>query len=418
MSGQEHPILRREREWEDLSQALLGGDAALVYVSRWLPDSRTYATDDRVAVIRIAGTTGEKPGNFGAAIDALRALGREFEHRSGDAWEALVMPRFPGQPLELSLPHLSAVERLRVLGRAARAARGFHRAGVAHRDLRPENVLLAPDGSIELVDFDRAVTCSPRAAALSDWLGVGPAGLSENPYWSLVLFTLVPRGRSLARRVRALARRPRGYLHAWARPDSSVPDDVRQVARAWALAQDAGANAPGQGLAYYAMTYRGHHLPGERPWDLRWEAIRRSVGFEGKAVLELGCNLGLLSSYALLHGARSAVAVDHNAEILECAALVADALGVAVDLREVDLGASEDWESPLRGADLVTALSVAHWLPDPNRLLRFLGEHREVLYEGHDPLEAETGRLRSVGFQRIDVLLESERGRHVLHGRR
>ena len=52
------------------------------------------------------------------------------------------------------------------------------------------------------------------------------------------------------------------------------------------------------------------------------------------------------------------------------------------------------------------------------RVLRFLGTHSELIYEGHDPLEVETKRLNEVGFDDVQVIMETERDRHVLHARR
>jgi SAM-dependent methyltransferase len=417
MSEREHPVLRREHEWEQVAGEVLGGGAELLAVSRWVPDSRAYAAGDRVAVIRLVGADGGAKGSFAASAKALSALDRPFEQRVEPTWEALVVPRAEGSPLEFLLPQMPLGERVRVLRRVAAELSRLHHEGVAHRDLRPDNVIVRPDGTVDLVDFDRAVVGGRRSAAAADWLGASDHGLTENAFWSLALFTLAPRSRSLGRRLRGIVRRPRSYVHEWADGDAEVPDDVRLLARAWASAQFAGANAPGQGLAYYAFTYRGYHLPGERPWNLRWEAIRQSVGFEGKALLELGCNLGLLSSFALLHGARSAVGIDRNEQIVGAARLVAEALEVSPEFRRLDL-TSSDWEAGLPPADVVAALSVVHWLPDPDRVLRFLGRHAELIYEGHDSLEQETERLRSVGFAKVEVVLESERGRYVLHGRK
>jgi hypothetical protein len=417
MSEREHPVLQREREWEEVAREVLGTDAELLAVSRWVPDSRAYAAGDRVAGIRFVGAAAGMKGGFAASAKALRAVDRPFEHRVESTWEALVVPRAEGSPLEFLLPQMTLGERVRVLRRVASELSRLHHEGVGHRDLRPDNVIVSPGGAVELVDFDRAVVGGPRSVAAADWLGVSDHGLTENAFWSLALFTLAPRTRSLGRRLRGLVRRPRSYVHDWAEGDAGVPDDVRLLARAWASAQLAGANAPGQGLAYYAFTYRGYHLPGERPWNLRWEAIRQSVSFDGKSVLELGCNLGLLSSFALLHGARSAIGIDRNERIVDAARLVAEALGVSPEFRRLDL-TSPGWEADLPRADVVTALSVVHWLPDPQRVLRFLGIHAEVIYEGHDSLEVETERLRSVGFAEVRVVLESERGRFVLHGRK
>jgi SAM-dependent methyltransferase len=166
------------------------------------------------------------------------------------------------------------------------------------------------------------------------------------------------------------------------------------------------------------MTLGDVLLPGERPWTLRWEAIRRAVDFRGTNVLELGCNMGLLSSFAMLEGATSAHGVDRDAPILEASRLTASALGVTPTFEQVDLANDLEWEERLAGRDVVVAMSVIHWLPNPGRVLSFLGTHPIAIYEGHDDLTTEIARLRQAGFSHVTSLLESERGRHVLLARK
>ena len=170
-------------------------------------------------------------------------------------------------------------------------------------------------------------------------------------------------------------------------------------------------------VAYYAFTYRGRHFPGERPWYARWEPIRRAVDFRGKRLLEFGSNMGLLSSFATIYGAVEAVGVDHDPLIIQSARLVAQGLGTGAEFERVDLIGDASWEERLAGADIAVAMSIVHWLPEPERLLRFLGRHSEVIYEGHDSVGVETERLRSVGFEEISVIAETDRDRFLLHGR-
>jgi len=65
-----------------------------------------------------------------------------------------------------------------------------------------------------------------------------------------------------------------------------------------------------------------------------------------------------------------------------------------------------------------TAMAVVHWLPDRDRVLRFLGKHAELLCEGHECLDVERARLKAIGFAEVRVLGETERGRYLLHARR
>lgn len=305
------------------------------------------------------------------------------------------------------MPTMSTRQRAAVLAGLIRPLMSLHRRGVAHRDLRPDNVMIDTGGRIRIVDFDRATRSTPAAAFAADWLGLG-RGAVPWPYWKLAAGTLAPRLRSVALRIRDRVRPSSPAVPVVADPALAC------LAEAWEIAARSGANAPGHRVAYYAFTFDGAHFVGERPWYLRWDRIRADVDFRGKRLLELGCNMGLLSSFALIHGAASAVGVDRDPAILESARLAARGLGVAPTFEQVDIVRDADWEQRLAGADIVAAMSLLHWLPEPERLLAFLAGHREVIYEGHDPLEVEVARLRDVGFTTITVLRETERGRPLL----
>jgi hypothetical protein len=273
-------------------------------------------------------------------------------------------------------------------------------------------VLIEPSGWPRIIDFDRAIVGKGWTPALADWVGISSSGLSPNPYWKLVLFTLIPKAQSGGRRVRARLK------HVTAFEKRPLAADLKLLESAWEIAERSAANAPGQGLAYYALTYKHWHFPGERPWYLRWHAIRRRVALEGKRVLDLGSNMGLLPTFALLHGAESAVGVDADADVLRAAAMIAQAFEVSPKFRQLDLNEVPSWEEELFGADIVVAMSLLEWLHDDRRLLNFLGCHREVIYEGHDPVEFELARLKSAGFTKREILIETERGRFLAYGRK
>ncbi len=67
----------------------------------------------------------------------------------------LVMERLPGRTLADELTHGPlAPERVRTLGVQVLAALGAaHAAGIVHRDVKPGNVLLTPDGTVKVADF-------------------------------------------------------------------------------------------------------------------------------------------------------------------------------------------------------------------------------------------------------------------------
>jgi len=106
--------------------------------------------------------------------------------------------------------------------------------------------------------------------------------------------------------------------------------------------------------------------------------------------------------------------VDKDSDILEGACLVSKAFHVKNRFCLIDFDSSEIWEKKLYGFDLVVALSVVNWLKNRKRFLKFLGQHSELLYEGHDPIDVEIARLREVGFDRIKKIMVSERNRVIL----
>ncbi|MCH8950287.1 MAG: phosphotransferase, partial [Chloroflexi bacterium] len=316
----QHRVLDEEAAWEQAATSILGTDAELLSVSRYIGDSRVYRSGDRLAKIRSLDAT-LPPGvsRLDAEAEILKRLGQEITYMATDTREALLFSHIDGVPLDQLLPTLSFARRARLLLRLVPELRRLHTRGVAHRDLRLDNVLVDADGRPRLIDFDRAAVGGTWSVGMADALGIAPSGLSANPYWKLALYTIAPKTQSLARRLRALVTRP-----APLRNGLEAEPDLQLLARAWSLAQRSSANAPGQRVAYYAFTYKGQHFPGERSWYLRWESIRRAVSFEGKRLIELGSNMGLLSSFAMIHGAKSATGVDYDRLIVDSARLVAE----------------------------------------------------------------------------------------------
>ncbi len=296
--------------------------------------------------------------------------------------------------------------------------------GVSHDDLRPENILVDDAGRLHLIDFDQASTGSFARCLVRSLLGLAAGGAPVSnaiaaPLREHLQALLPP---ALIRFLKGRRNRKR-RANAGALPPLPPAADpaLRRLHAAWRLAASAGANAPGAGLAYYELEVAGLRLPGERPWALRWQSLRGATSYRGRRVLELGCNLSLLSTFLLRHaGAAAALAVDRNPAILEAAAMAAAAYGVRPEFRELDLDDAGDWESALAAfhPDVVFALSLCRWVQDQPRLLAFLGRFEELIYEGHDSARTERRRLRAAGFEEILVVDTSERGRPILHCRR
>ena len=123
---------------------------------------------------------------------------------------------------------------------------------------------------------------------------------------------------------------------------------LRALHEAWRIGAHASASSPGHAIAYYELQFDGLRLPGE-PWAARWRSLRHATRYTNRRVLELGCNLALLSTFALKEaGAAAALAVDRDPAILEAAERVANAFGVQLQLRRIDFDRDPDWENQLR----------------------------------------------------------------------
>ncbi|NNJ05356.1 serine/threonine protein kinase [Streptomyces sp. PKU-MA01144] len=123
---------------------------------------------------------------------------RLYEYVECPDGAAIVMELVDGIPLRALLARegaTGAAPALVVLKGSLLGLAAAHRAGVVHRDYKPENVLVAPDGSSKLVDFGIAagrgttpgVAGTPSYMAPEQWSG-GPASPAADVYAATATF--------------------------------------------------------------------------------------------------------------------------------------------------------------------------------------------------------------------------------------
>lgn len=78
----------------------------------------------------------------------------DYGEEEGSAY--LVMELVPGQPLSTIIERekvLSPDRTLSIIGQTATALAVAHRQGLVHRDVKPGNLLILPDGRVKITDF-------------------------------------------------------------------------------------------------------------------------------------------------------------------------------------------------------------------------------------------------------------------------
>jgi len=296
----------------------------------------------------------------------------------------------------------------------------LNRQCLRHGDIHINNFLFLPDGVIKILDYDQAVFTTPLNAFLGDFFGIGknPAKKCALRLVAQLFLSKLPRCLRPNLCIGAFVRRWR-FQRGHKELNSTQKDS--ELNYIWNQAMLSDANAPGNRTSYYSLAYEDSIYQGERPWELRWASISNAVNFKGKRLLELGCNLGLLSCYAQHAGALpGGIAVDCDPVIIPAAKKMAKFAGVDVRFRIYDFDKDNQWEDEIatNEFDIVSSLSVLEWLKEKDRFLTFLGHFPELLYEGHDSIAIEISRLNSVGFYNISIITVSERGRVVLFAKK
>ncbi|HVH82378.1 MAG TPA: protein kinase [Stellaceae bacterium] len=121
-----------------------GGDVAIKFPKPQLASVEAY----RAAFVREAWV--------GARVHHP-SIGRVIELPPGrQTCLYTVMPLYQGELLEARLarsPRIGLEEGRNIAIRLARAAAALHRAGIIHRDIKPDNVILESGGSLKLIDL-------------------------------------------------------------------------------------------------------------------------------------------------------------------------------------------------------------------------------------------------------------------------
>jgi hypothetical protein len=206
-----------------------------------------------------------------------------------------------------------------------------------------------------------------------------------------------------------------------------------RLSEAWQIARRSQASAPGELTAYYRLNTFEHagmsppeswSLAGERDWEARWAQIRPALlkacggTLEGKRILELGHNMGLLSIWAAREGA-ICTAVEREADIQEASRIIADVFEVSGRCTWVNEDLNR-WQPTgwvlEENFDVITCCRLMYHVHNKQNLIKAMGWGKALLYEGHDSKDVETQRINQAGYPNVEVIYRTERNTDLLLG--
>jgi len=354
------------------------------------------------------------------SCEDIKSIPKALYYFNNEYYELLFLTYLPG--IQLYKLNISLKELFKISFKLSKILIKLSALGICHNDIMSRNILVENGEVVSLIDFDQAIKSKPYVAFARQLLGINIGESKVNhSIITIIKDYLRKKFPRIILRIKKLL--PRIYPDVDKLPslEKDADPNLIKLLNGWQIAQSSNASSPGLPKAYYAIEYKGVYFPGERPWIKRWDELKNISNYFGKTILELGCNMGLLSTFLLKEGgAVKSIGVDHDEQILKSAKIISEVYDVNPLFFQVNFDSGKDWESELLSykADIVFALNVLNWIRNKERFLKFLSNFPEVIFEGHDLPAIEKKRFADIGYTSIEEIGFSERERIILRCRK
>lgn len=193
--------------------------------------------------------------------------------------------------------------------------------------------------------------------------------------------------------------------------------DMQLIEEAWSMSTGGMDKKP-----YYSIVINGKYFDGERAWKLRYSKFYQEIDWPGLKVLDLGTCMGMVPVYLLkYHGLDSATAIDFNNHHILATDTVRRAFRIPEEkmrIINIDLDNS-DYEDVLGyGYDVVFCLSFLRWIKNKERLLKYLSNFRDIIFEAHDLDGDVISIFKEMGYTKQKLLGESRIGKSFSEDKR